>query len=108
MNCPYCNEPADQLDSIVKLPNGDRVHFKCSDKMLGEWAGLKAKLEQTEKALELACDFITEETDVCLWNESINVVNNYGGYDCDLCHRYPIEKCTKDYYLTKAKEALNG
>ena len=43
MNCPYCNEPSDQLDSIVKLPNGDRVHFKCSDKMLVEWTELKAE-----------------------------------------------------------------
>ena len=43
MNCPYCNEPSDQTDSVVRLSNGYRVHFKCSDKMLGEWTELKAE-----------------------------------------------------------------
>lgn len=67
---------------------------------------LKTELQQTKKALELACDFIAEETDICFWDESINVANDYGGYDCDLCPRYPAEKCTKNYFLQQAKEVL--
>jgi hypothetical protein len=94
MNCPYCNEPVDQLDSIVKLPNGDRVHFKCSDKMLGEWAGLKAKLEQTEKALELASELH------CVAGSCPNDDDCNDTGDC--------EKCWCNYFLTQAKEALNG
>lgn len=46
MNCPYCNEPSDQTDSVVRLSNGDRVHFKCSDKMLEEWTELKIENEK--------------------------------------------------------------
>ena len=103
MNCPYCKEPVDRTDSIVKLSNGDRVHYKCSDKMLEEWVEIKI----VAKALELACDFIAEETGICFWDESINVANDYGGYDCDLCHRYPTEKCIKDYFLIEAKEGVS-
>ncbi len=59
MNCPYCNEPSDQTDSVVRLSNGDRVHFKCSDKMLEEWVELKAEnailrdiVESAEEVIE--------------------------------------------------------
>lgn len=98
MNCPYCNEPADQLDSIVKLPNGDRVHFRCSDKMLEEWQELKAKLEQIEKALELAEKIIIDAESLFdgLQTGCVNVGDI----------RYSLSEGI--ILLTKAKEALNG
>jgi len=67
-------------------------------------ATLRAQLAVTEKALGLASGFIAEDSDICFWNESGKVANGYGGYDCDMCPRYPIEKCTLEWYLQKAKE----
>lgn len=60
--CPWCGEQTDRSDSIIKLPNGDRPHYKCSDQMLDEWSQLN-EIEQllwsgeTDKAIELAVEF---------------------------------------------------
>ncbi|GEM_PF-3179078 len=90
------------------------INEHCEWDAEGDWVkysdvvDLQSKLQQTEKALELACDFMAEETDICFWNISGKVANEFGGYDCDLCPRYPIGKCTKDYFLQQAKEAFDG
>lgn len=67
------------------------------------------ELNVTQKALELICDFTSEDTDICFWNESGNVANEYGGYDCDLCPRQPNNKCTKEWFLQQARKGdANG
>lgn len=68
---------------------------------------LLKELTVTEKALELACNFISEEVDFCFWDESGKVANDYGGYDCDICPHYPAEKCTREWYLQQARKEID-
>ena len=65
LKCPWCGETVDRDESIIKLSNGDRPHYKCSDKMLEEWSELAniAELlwnDELDEAQELAFKFYRE------------------------------------------------